>query len=313
VPDFRGPRDYGRFLAALAGGEGLSPETWREMTRPRIAVRGRDGKGDMNFHWGLGVGVNQTEKGNSLWHWGDNGEFNAYFEILPGKKRGVVFFMNGSNAHALTPIIARDVLGLAKPAIATAYFDYPALASPGMQLIRAFRDGGMARAVATASRLLPDQAAWRSPAGQRFLSLARIALGQGDCSGARTAADLYLQHLPDSAAPRVIIAGARLAEGDQAAMASMLDKAIELEPQLEGAINAIGQALLNAARADEAIVVLEYNAARYPKSASCQNLPAAVWLKKGEREKADGYFRKALKINPGLQAALEGLKRLEKP
>ena len=41
--------DYARFLVALGSGEGLSRETWQEMIRPQIAVRGRDGKGEINF------------------------------------------------------------------------------------------------------------------------------------------------------------------------------------------------------------------------------------------------------------------------
>ena len=123
--------DYARFLVALGSGEGISRETWQEIIRPQIAARGRDGKGEINFHWGLGVGVNQTEKGKTLWHWGDNGDFNAYFEILPGSERGVVFFMNGANAHALTPIITREAHGPGETGHSHCLFQLPGAGCAG--------------------------------------------------------------------------------------------------------------------------------------------------------------------------------------
>ena len=303
--------DYARFLVALGSGEGLSRETWQEMIRPQIAVRGRDGKGEINFYWGLGVGVNQTEKGKTLWHWGDNGDFNAYFEIFPGNKRGVVFFMNGANAHAITPVITREVMGLERPAIATAYFRYPTLDAPAMELARAFLTGGMRQATKTAIALMPGRSDWESTAGQRFFYLARAALSQGDFAGARTAVELYSQHLPDNPQAMVMMAAIKIAEGDRAAMTDLLDKALRSEPQLEGAINSLGYALLGAGRVEEAIAILDYNAGRFPKSANCLDSLAEAWLKKGDRDKAVVFYRKALEIDPRLSSAIDALKRLE--
>ncbi len=303
--------DYARFLVALGSGEGLSRETWQEMIRPQIAVRDREGKGEINFHWGLGVGVNQTEKGATLWHWGDNGDFNAYFEILPGNKRGVVFFMNGANAHALTPVITREVMGIEKPAIATAYFRYPTLDAPAMEIARVFLAGGMAQAAKAADALMPGKADWESIPGQRFFSLARIAMTQGDFAGARAAMELYMRHLPDNAQAMVMTAGIRISEGNRAAMTDLLDRALKANPELEGTINTLGYALLGAGRFDEGIAVFEYNAGRFPKSANCLDSLAEGWLKKGDRDKAVVFYRKALEIDPRLPSAIDALKRLE--
>jgi len=303
--------DYARFLVALGSGEGLSREAWQEMIRPQITVRGRDGKGDVNFHWGLGVGVNQTEKGTTLWHWGDNGDFNAYFEILPGNKRGVVFFMNGANAHALTPVITREVMGLEKPAIAAPYFRYPTLDSPAMEITRVFQAGGMAQAAKTAATLLPGRPDWEATGGQRFLSLARTALSQRDFAGARAAVELYLQHLPDNPQATVMMAGIKIAEGDQAGMTGLLDKALKAGPQLEGVINSLGYVLLGADRLEEAIALFAYNVAHFPKSANCLDSLAEGWLKKGDRDKAVMFYRKALEVDPHFSSAIDALKRLE--
>jgi CubicO group peptidase (beta-lactamase class C family) len=73
--------DYARFLVALGAGTGLTNATWQAMTRAQIQVLGRDDK--PCFSWGLGVGVNQSGSDTTLFHWGDNGDLNAYFEIIP--------------------------------------------------------------------------------------------------------------------------------------------------------------------------------------------------------------------------------------
>ena len=141
--------------------------------------------------------------------------------------------------------------------------------------------------------------------------MARIALGKGDLAGARAAADLYLQHLPDSPQAMVMMAGIRIAGGDRAAMTEWLDKALKAEPQLDGQINTLGYTLLGAGRFEVAIALFEYNAERFPKSANCLDSLAEAWLKKGDRDKAVVFYRKALEIDPRLSSAIDALKRLE--
>jgi predicted Zn-dependent protease len=219
--------------------------------------------------------------------------------------------MNGANAHALTPVITREILGLEKPAIATAYFRYPTLDAPAMEITRAFLAGGMAKATKAAVALMPSRADWESTAGQRFFFLARIALSQADFAGARTAVELYMQHLPDNPEAMVITAGIKIAEGDRAAMSDLLDKALKAEPQLEGVINSLAYIFLGTGRFEEAIAIFEYSVGRFPKSANCLDSLAEAWLKKGDRDKAVGFYHKALEIDPRLSSAIDALKRLE--
>ena len=94
-------------------------------------------------------------------------------------------------------------------------------------------------------------------------------------------------------------------------MTEMPDKALKASPQLEGAVNGLGYALLGAGHFSEAIAVFEYNVGKFPKSANCLDSLAEGWLKKGDREKAVVFYRKALEIDPGFSSAIEALKHLE--
>lgn len=302
--------DYARFLVALGDGTGLAHATWQAMTRAQIQVVDRNGT--PCFSWGLGVGVNQSGTDTTLWHWGDNGDLNAYFEIIPKRRRGVAFFMNGANAHALTPLITQRVLGLATPAIATSYFRYPTLDSPVMALTRAFRARGIAAAIEVAAASAERLSAAEAPEIQRLTALAAIAAGSGDFAGARSALDFVLKHQPASTAALVALGGVQLALGDRTAMEASFQKANETLPNLESRVNSLGYTLLNAGRIDEAIAVFEYNVRRYPQSANCYDSLAEAFEKKGNRQEAIRNYAKALSMTDPDPAgsSYQALKRL---
>ena len=74
--------DYARFLAAALDGSGLQARTAAEMIRPQVHVdegcqncisTKPTGRLSRELGWGLGWGLEETEDGISLWHWGDNG------------------------------------------------------------------------------------------------------------------------------------------------------------------------------------------------------------------------------------------------
>ena len=78
--------DYARFLAAVLDGTGLRKETAAQMIHPQIHVdegcqncinTKPTGRLSREIGWGLGWGVQETEDGPSLWHWGDNGSGSA--------------------------------------------------------------------------------------------------------------------------------------------------------------------------------------------------------------------------------------------
>jgi CubicO group peptidase (beta-lactamase class C family) len=145
--------DYALFVEALLNGTGLKPHTLREMERPQIAVdpectncTDREPKTlSKNVFWGLGIGIQETAQGESLWHWGDNGRFKCYVVAFPKQKIGVVFFMNGENGLSLTSALARISIGGDQPALR--WIKYDTYDSPSMQFAKAVREKGATAAI----------------------------------------------------------------------------------------------------------------------------------------------------------------------
>lgn len=105
--------DLARFLQAL-----LTPEDepWRlsargvaEMLRPHVQLTPA-------VAWGLGWGLESTDRGRAFWHWGDNPGYTSFLmgSLDPGM--GVVIMTNGDNGKALWRPIIDLVLGGDHPA-----------------------------------------------------------------------------------------------------------------------------------------------------------------------------------------------------
>jgi CubicO group peptidase (beta-lactamase class C family) len=313
--------DYARFLIALGSGAGLSKQTWQEMTQSQVEVTGRDEK--PCFTWGLGVGINQPEKDvTTLWHWGDNGDLKSYFEIIPKQRRGVVFFMNGTNGHAITPLLTQRILGIGKPAMATSYFDYDTLNSSMMALLRAYRSGGITEARKVVAADPANLIAENSPEIQRLTSLAGMAVRIGDVPGARAAIDFILQYQPASIRALIISGGIHLLKGHPDAMEASFQKALHAAQNAkdsivalrlaESAINSLGYSFLNKSQFEMAITVLKYNVSSFPKSANTYDSLGEAYWKSGNKKLAIDNYKKALELEPNLQTAKNALVELMK-
>jgi CubicO group peptidase (beta-lactamase class C family) len=145
--------DYGRFLEALINGEGLKPATLRELERPQVAVDpecvdciDRAPKElSKSVFWGLGMGIQKTIDGESLWHGGDNGSFKCYMLAYPKQKIGIVMFANGENGLTITPEVVRLAMGGEQPAFVWSRND--TYDSPGFQFAKVAREKGAAMAI----------------------------------------------------------------------------------------------------------------------------------------------------------------------
>jgi CubicO group peptidase (beta-lactamase class C family) len=145
--------DYTLFVEALLNGTGLKPETLREMEKPQVAVdpecrncTGRAPKDlSKSIFWGLGIGIQETPQGESLWHWGDNGRFKAYVVAYPKQKTGVVLFMNGENGLSILAPLLQTAVGGEQPALH--WLKYDSYDSPAMQFAKMARAKGAAEAI----------------------------------------------------------------------------------------------------------------------------------------------------------------------
>jgi CubicO group peptidase (beta-lactamase class C family) len=139
-------RDYATFVAAVMNGTGLKKETSHAMLMPQSQVDagcsnciGRPiTKASDSIAWGLGVGIEQTAGGPFFWHWGDNGDFKAFFAASVGSKCGVVIFTNSSNGMMIIPDVAARALRESQPAFN--WIHYERYDSPRMQLQQAILD-----------------------------------------------------------------------------------------------------------------------------------------------------------------------------
>jgi CubicO group peptidase (beta-lactamase class C family) len=114
--------DFARFLTALMTGALLSDSSANQMRSPQIPV-------DSGVSWGLGIGLQETDDGSALWHWGDNSGFKAYTIAYPESGIGLVWFTNSDNGHAmLARMLAATVGGTHPGAVWLDYeqFDAPA-------------------------------------------------------------------------------------------------------------------------------------------------------------------------------------------
>jgi CubicO group peptidase (beta-lactamase class C family) len=157
--------DYAIFLDAVLNGKGLQPETLREMESPQIAVdpsctncvEGKPSeKLSTTIFWGLGFGIEETAEGESLWHWGDNGVFEAFFVVRPASKSGVVYLTNSENGLSIARQILTETLGGEQPAFD--WIKYDNYDSPGPSFTRVALQNGAATALQQFARDLTSGA-----------------------------------------------------------------------------------------------------------------------------------------------------------
>jgi CubicO group peptidase (beta-lactamase class C family) len=146
--------DYALFVEALLNGTGLKPHTSREMERPQIPVdpactncTERTPKElSKSVFWGLGIGIQETKQGESLWHWGDNGSFKCYVVAFPKQKIGVAMFMNGDNGLSIASEVVQLAIGGEQPAFQ--WIKYDRYDSPAMRFAGTAREKGAEAAIA---------------------------------------------------------------------------------------------------------------------------------------------------------------------
>lgn len=96
------PEDYGKFISKVIQNNNdnehcLAHDTISQMIKEQVKV-------NEVISWGLGWGIENND--NSIWHWGDNGEFKAFTLFYPKEKIGIVIMTNGFNGLK----VCRDII-----------------------------------------------------------------------------------------------------------------------------------------------------------------------------------------------------------
>jgi CubicO group peptidase (beta-lactamase class C family) len=67
--------------------------------------------------WGLGWGIQHTGEGDSIWHWGDNGNYRAFALGDPNGGHGFVIMTNGKKGQKVINSIMKDIIGGEYPGV----------------------------------------------------------------------------------------------------------------------------------------------------------------------------------------------------
>ncbi|MCK4766032.1 MAG: beta-lactamase family protein [Candidatus Aminicenantes bacterium] len=179
--------DYARFMLAIMNEQGLEKETLQEMLKPQVKLEKMAA-----IFWGLGVGLQHTDQGEAYWHWGDNGDFKAFFIAFKKEKLGVVYFTNCTQGLSIATELVRAALGGEHPVISSPLMSYDRHDSPGVQLMRTYLKKGIAEVIKNIKEKQKD------PARKKRLSevqLRRLGRGLLDIEAKEAAFKIFSMNL----------------------------------------------------------------------------------------------------------------------
>ena len=180
---------------------------------------------------GLGIGIQETVQGESLWHWGDNGAFKCYTVIYPKQKIGVVYFANSENGLSIIGDVLRLAIGGDQPALH--WVKYDSYDSPAIQFAKTVREQGAAAAISQfRPTLLRGDVSEDSinSTGYRLLSQKKI-------SDAILVFQLNVQLYPNSFNAYDSLGEAYMANKESDLAVKNYQKSLELNPKNQNAID----------------------------------------------------------------------------
>ncbi len=228
--------DYATFLDAILQGKGLAPATIREMEKTQIAVDPAcancidstpSGKLSMSIFWGLGFGIEKTAEGESLWHWGDNGVFKAFFVVRLASKSGVVYMTNSENGLSIGHKILAETLGGEQPAFD--WLKYDNHDAPALSFTRMAREKGAAAALEQFSKEVASGAISEGTLNQVGYSL----MGNKQMADAILVFRKNVELHPDSWNAYDSLGEAYLKDGNKELATKNYQKSVELNPKNE--------------------------------------------------------------------------------
>lgn len=223
-------QDYGRFIVALLNGKGLKKKTFEQMFKPQIKTNDKSPQ----VFWGLGIGLEVTEEGKSLWHWGDQGDAKAYFTANLSKKDAIVYFANSTNGLSITKNILDIAIGGNHPAIV--YLDYPTYdKDKTLLLLKSILENGAVKALEDyRNKVSLDEKAKIAEFRINRIGYTLLRLNKID-----DAIEVFKQNsndFPDSFNALDSLAEGYLKKGDTESAIKYYEKSLELNPNNKNAV-----------------------------------------------------------------------------
>ncbi len=222
--------DYARFVAAVIKGEGLPAQLADSMIAPLVPVDNWGAEDRRaGLFWGLGWGIQQGERGQAIWHWGDNGNFRCYVIAYPEEGRGLVYFTNSFNGLSIAEDVVTLVVEDTHPAIA--WLDYDRYDDPlrrgRIELRRAYLQNGIHAALDVIHEVA---AADEELAAAGLIDLGSFALDRGASQDAVSIFRIAVYESP-TAANWFRLAEAATAAGEYRVALDAYERAVSLDPE----------------------------------------------------------------------------------
>jgi CubicO group peptidase (beta-lactamase class C family) len=237
--------DYSRFLIALINGKVLREKTAKQILQRQVwldescfsCIQRSPGQLSQVLSWGLGWGLEHSDTGDAIWHWGDNNsEFQNFVIAYPKAKIGIVILTNSGNGLSITPAIVSQVIGGNHPAFA--WMGYELYNSPAKILFRSI----LARGDAAINQYRETRKKPSDSSGLNEVQVNRLGfwlLGKKRLNEAIEIFEMNVEDFPNSANAYDSLGEAYMESGNKELAIKNYQKSLELNPNNANAVGVL--------------------------------------------------------------------------
>lgn len=226
--------DYAKFIAAIMNNTGLKAGTVKDMLTTHSS--GPDVK-DPRITWGLGFALQHSaQSGPSFWHTGDNIDIRNFAMGFKNERTGVVFFTNSYYGLSIVREIIDLAIGGNHPAFESSFMTR--YYSPFFEFSKKWVTGGSEAALKFAGDLYTRSNGKVKLSGIDMNRFGYTLLSRKDYEGAIKVFHFNVKMYPVANAYDSLAEG-YLKMGDRKNALKYYRKALELDPNLTSAVNAL--------------------------------------------------------------------------
>ena len=235
--------DYGRFVIAVMKGTGLKIDTAQQMIQSQVSLNQTciscldrsSGPESRNLSWGLGWGLERSQRGKAIWHWGENnGEFQNFVMAYPKEKLAIVVLTNSGNGLSIIPAIVVRAIGGNHAAFA--WMGYESYNSPAKVLFRTILVRGVAAIQAYRTSRRQDRGILSE---SQVNSIGYWLLGKKRVNEAIEIFKLNVENFPQSSNAYDSLGEAYMISGNRELSLRSYERSVQLDPRNTNAIEMI--------------------------------------------------------------------------